>query len=119
MKAGADDKFRAGIDGGLSFGSSSYGSGAEQKTGAVFLLELFEYVDRAGNRHGDFDNGDPARDHGLNNRMRLSGVASAQDGNETYAFDDLCCGLRHFSSDCIDKDVEVCMASAGLVGIVR
>ena len=57
-----------------------HGAGAEQKLRAVFLLEFLEEIDGAGDGHGDFNDGDAAGDHGLDNGVGLLRVLCAQNG---------------------------------------
>ena len=96
MQAGTDDEFGAGVDGGLCLIGGGDGAGAEQELGGVLALELGEQIDGAGDGHGDFNDGDAAGDHGLDDRMGLGGIAGAEDGYEAGAFEDLCCGFGHF-----------------------
>jgi len=91
MKTGADDEFCAGVDGGLRFGCGRHSAGAEEHAPTVFLVEFSEEVDRVGDGHGDFDDGDASSDHGLNNGVGLRGAACAEDGDEADAFDDFSC----------------------------
>ena len=46
-------------------------------------------VYRAWNGHGDFDNRDTARNHGINNCAALRNALRTENRNETDAFDDL------------------------------
>ena len=89
MEAGAYDELRAGIDGGLGLIGGCDRAGAEQEIGAVGFLELLEQIDRAWNGHGDFDNRDTARNHGINNCAALRNALRTENRNETDAFDDL------------------------------
>ncbi len=69
---------------------SGHGACAEQKLRSVFLLQLPQKIDCAGDGHGDFNDGDAAGDHGLDDGVCLRGGFGAQDGNEPDALDDFC-----------------------------
>ena len=66
--------------------------------GAVFLLEFLEQIDGAGNGHGDFNDGDAAGDHGLDDGVGLRRASGAQNGNQADAFDDFLLWFRAFRS---------------------
>jgi hypothetical protein len=117
MKTGANDEFGSGVDGGLGFGWSGDGAGTEEDSRAVFPLQFLEKIDCAGDGHGDFDDRDAAGDHGLNNSVGLSSVARAKDRNKADAFDDFCCGLRHFVLHCIERRLGN-VRRDGLLGMV-
>src|SRR5271157_1131540 len=95
MEAGANDELSAGFDGGSGLRGGGDGAGAEQELRSVFSLEFFQYIQRAGDGHGDFDDRDAAGDHGFDDGVGLGGRASAEDGNEADALDDLCRGFGH------------------------
>ena len=59
------------------------------------LFQLPEHIKCAGDGHGDFDDGEAAGLHGLNNGVSLAGIAGTQDGNEADTFEDLRGGFGH------------------------
>ena len=99
MKAGADHKLRACVDGGLALIGGGDGAGAEQKLRAVLLFEFLEKINGAGDRHRDFDNSDAARNHSFNYCVSLGRVLCAQHRNQSYAFESFLRGLWHFLLD--------------------
>ena len=54
---------------------SGHGAGAEQKLGPYSFLSSCKQIDGAGDGHGDFNDGDAAGDHGLDDGVRLRCVA--------------------------------------------
>ena len=70
MQAGADDELGAGLDGLFGFFGGGHGAGAEQEL-RIVLLQFAQQVDRAGDGHGDFDDGDAAGDHGFDDGVGL------------------------------------------------
>ena len=95
VKAGADDEFRAGIDGGLGLIGGGDGAGAEQELVAELFFEFLDEVDGVGNGHGDFNDGDAAGDHGVDHGAALGNALGTQNGNEADALDDLLGSFGH------------------------
>ena len=94
MQTRADDELRAGVDGGLGLIGGGDGAGAEQESFGPYSFEFFEQVDRSGDGHGDFNDGDAAGDHCVNDGAALGDAFGAKNGNEADAFDDLLLWFR-------------------------
>ena len=90
MQAGADDEFGAGLDGGL--GILSPWSRCRSRAASLGRIgfECAQHAARVGTGHGDFDHGDAACDHGIDDGKRLLVVFGAKNGDKPDAFDDLC-----------------------------
>jgi hypothetical protein len=89
VKAGADDEFGTGVNGGFGLIGSGDGAGAEEELARILTLEFGEEGDGAGDGHGHFNDGDAAGNHGFDDGVSLGSIAGAENRNEADAFEDL------------------------------